>query len=84
MYLAAVHYAGIRSRWHLAPKDERLAMDHQRTLAHNALIATCNSLSRNMDDNDEDNSWRAEIGESRQEIGDFACHLSRLFGLLAR
>ena len=38
----------------------------------------------NMEKKYEDNSWREAIGQSRQEIGDFACRVHCLFGLLAR
>jgi hypothetical protein len=32
----------------------------------------------------EDVGWRHELGDSRKEIGDFACRLHGIFGVLAR
>ena len=37
-----------------------------------------------MEKTGEDNSWRALIGEDRKNIGDFACHLHCLLGIMAR
>jgi len=59
-------------------------MDQRRTLAHNAFIDACNIMSRNMGKNDEDNSWRAALGEDRKVIGDFACYIHCFLGLEAR
>ena len=84
LYAAAVRYAHIRANWNFMPQDERIARSRERTIAHDALIDACNILSRNMANAGEDNSWRAKIGEDRQEIGDFACRLHCLFGLAAR
>ncbi len=84
LYTAAVRYARIRADWHLAPLDQKKEMDRTRTLAHNALIDACNILSRNMMKAGEDNRWRGLLGDDRKEIGDFACYLHALFGVLAR
>lgn len=81
---AAVRYARIRTDWALASVDQRREMDDERSRAHTAFIDCCNILSRNMAKVGEDNSWRAKLGEDRKDIGDFACHLHCLLGLLAR
>ena len=84
LYAAAVRYARIRTDWYLAAVDEKMEIDRTRTLAHNALIDACNILSRNMKNAGEDNGWRTLLGNDRNEIGDFACYLHAIFGVLSR
>ena len=81
---AAVRYARIRADWQMATLEERKAMDDSRTAAHNALIYTCNILSRNAVKKGRTAAWRALLGQNRKHIGDFACHLHCSLGLLAR
>lgn len=81
---AAVSYARIRVDWQLADQDKRREMDDLRGRAHTAFIDACNILSRNMGNIGEDNSWRVRIGEDRRSIGDFACYLHCLLGIMAR
>ncbi len=81
---AAVSYARIRVDWQLANHGERCEMEDLRSRAHTAFIDACNILSRNMRNTDKDNSWRMWIGENRQSIGDFACYLHCLLGIMAR
>ena len=68
----------------VASLDQRKEMDQRRTLAHNSFIDACNIKSRNMGQNDEDNSWRAELGDDRKIIGDFACHIHCFLGIECR
>lgn len=84
LYRTASAYARIRAEWQLASRDERLAMDQRRTLAHNAFIDSVNIMSRNMAKAGEDNSWRAVLGDDRKVIGDFACYIHLFLGLEAR
>lgn len=81
---AAVRYAGQRVEWDLASPPERAALDPGRTAAHDAFIDACNILSRAMAAAGEPNTWRAEIGTGRGEIGDFACILHCVLGLKAQ
>lgn len=81
---AAVFYARIRVDWQLADQEKRREIDDLRGRAHTAFIDACNILSRNMGNAGEDNSWRARIGDNRQSIGDFACYLHCLLGIMAR
>jgi hypothetical protein len=81
---AAVTYSRIRVDWLLAAQEERRGMDDGRTRAHTAFIDACNILSRNMQAAGEDHAWRARIGEDRRAIGDFACYLHCLLGIMAR
>ena len=81
---AAVRYARIRVDWFLASQEDRRGNDKTRSLAHTAFIESLNILSRNMEKAGEDNKWREKIGEGRKEIGDFACRLHCLLGIMGR
>ena len=81
---AAVRCARIRVDWFLASQEDRRGNDKTRSLAHTAFIDSLNILSRNMEKSGEDNNWREKIGEGRKEIGDFACRLHCLLGIMAR
>jgi len=84
LFSKALEYARIRAQWMVASLDQRKEMDQRRTLAHNAFFDACNIMSRNMGKNDEDNSWRAELGDDRKIIGDFACYIHFFLGIEAR
>lgn len=82
---SAVRYARIRTDWYLSSTEVRAEMDAERTAAHNAFISHCDILARNMQKAGEDNSWRYKIGgNDRKQIGDFACSLHAVMGILAR
>lgn len=80
----AIRYAHLRAEWFLADLDTRKAMDTTRTRAHDAFIDACNILSREMGKAGEDNGWRRALGDDRQVIGDFACHLHCFVAIDAR
>lgn len=80
----SIRYTQLRCEWYLADNEQRREMDQERTLAHNALISAFDILSRNMQQSDEDTSWRKWIGTDRKEIGDFACLLVAVIGIKAR
>ncbi len=81
---AAIRYAHIRTDWALSDTAEREANDASRTVAHNAVIEACNSLSSTMHQHGKDIAWRTELGDERKVIGDFACYIHCLLGLSAR
>ena len=81
---AAVRYARMRVDWYLFDVEQRMELDAERTAAHNAFIDTCNIMSRNMAKAGEDISWRTAISNDRKIIGDFACLLHAVMGLMAR
>jgi hypothetical protein len=81
---AAVRYARIRVDWFLATPEDRRRNDKTRSIAHTAFIDSLEILRRNMDKAGEDISWRERIGQGRKEIGDFACRLHCLLGIMAR
>jgi len=80
----AVKYAEIRVEWYMADRQKRIEIDKRRTSLHNALIASVNSLARYMESKGQDISWRAEMGDDRKEIGDFACYCHCFMGIAAR
>lgn len=84
LFRAAVEYAQIRAHYRLATLEERAELDQHRTLAHNALVSSCNILSRNMAQRGENIEWRAMLGDDRKTIGDFACYLHCILGIEAR
>jgi hypothetical protein len=81
---AAMCYAQIRVEWLRAEPASRSDVDATRSRAHDAFIDTCDIMSRQMDLAGEDNTWRAAIGTDRRDIGDFACRLHCVLGILAR
>jgi len=81
---SAIRYARVRTDWNLQSENERASSLLSRATAHNALIDSCNILSRAMNDAGEDNSWRGELGQDRKVIGDFGCYLHCILGLMAR
>ena len=80
----AVRYARIRTDYQLTPSKSTNEIGSLRTIAHNAFIDSCNILSRNMADNDEDITWRKRLGDDRKIIGDFACYVHCILGIHAR
>ncbi|MFC1812337.1 hypothetical protein ACFL03_06550 [Thermodesulfobacteriota bacterium] len=81
---SAIRYSRIRVDYMMVSSLERREMDEARTRAHTVFIEACNILSRNMYKVGEDNSWRSRLGDDRKTIGDFACYIHCLLGILAR
>lgn len=90
LWSAAARYANLRVAWLLAENlDDRNEIDTERTIAHNALIDSCNVLSRAMARLGLNTSWRKRVGDEstvdgRKTVGDFACYLHCKFALNAR
>lgn len=80
----AVIYSRIRVDWYYAGPDEQLAMDFDRTVAHDEFIGSCAALSAKMKESGEEIGWRFKIGRDRRSIGDFACLLHAVIGIKAR
>lgn len=80
----AINYAQFRARWPMLSFEQRRELDNLRTAAHNTFIDSCNILSRNMAHTGEDNSWRADLGDDRKVLGDFACFILLILGLRGR
>lgn len=77
-------YAQVRAEWFSMDHEERRLRDASRTAAHNAFIDSCNILSRAMAKAGESNAWRADLGDDRKTLGDFACFLHCIMGLESR
>jgi len=84
LFRKAADYAHMRVNWQLSSPEVRLVMDTARTKAHDDFIEACDMMSRCMEDEKEDFSWREDLGKDRKEIGDFACYLHLILGLVAR
>jgi hypothetical protein len=80
----AIRYTNTRVEWLFMTPAERLEVDRQRTVIHNAFIDAVNILSRSMGQAGQDNQWRRLLSEDRKVIGDFACFLVAHMGILAR
>ena len=80
----AFKYASIRSLWLTMSKDEKMERDKERTFKHDSIINRVNILARYLEKMGNDISWRAELGDSRKRIGDFACYIVLFYGLEAR
>ena len=81
--LTAVCYAGSRVEWKLTSREGRAGMNAGRTAAHDAFIESCDASSRAMAKRGESNAWRAQLGQGRKQLGDFACYLHCMLGLVA-
>lgn len=79
----AVRYARLRVDWLLADPEHRGDMSEERTRTHNALIDACNILSRQLHQRGRDTTWRAQLGDDRVRIGDYACYIHAMLGLRA-
>jgi hypothetical protein len=81
---AAIRYARFRVDHYLAGADAQQLIGSQRSAAHNALIAACDDLAKQMAADGEDTSWRTDLTQDRKTIGDFACYLHCILGIRAR
>ncbi|MEI8356537.1 MAG: hypothetical protein WCG31_10700 [Deltaproteobacteria bacterium] len=84
LFRKGVEYARIRVEWQLSAPEERLGMDERRRALHNAFIEACESMAMDMREEGEELSWKSELGCDRKEIGDFACYIHLILGLVAR
>ena len=84
LLLSAIGYATIRVDLQMADRESRRQMGRRRGNAHDAFIDACNILSREMIKSEEDASWRGVLGADRKVIGDFACYIHCILGLLSR
>jgi len=82
-FSSAIRYARLRIDWLQAEGDERSRLDESRTLAHNALISSLDSLSRFMANEGQNIAWRKTLGTDRRAIGDLACFLHCILGIAA-
>lgn len=81
MISATVRYARIRTDWQSYSDEDMANKSRARFSAHDAFIDACNISSRQMAKAGEDNSWRTERGNDRQNIEDFACYVHCILGI---
>ncbi len=77
-------YAAIRSAWETMSIDEKKEEDSGRTIKHNSVISHIDILSRIVEKEGGDSSWRKDLGDSRKKIGDFACFVAYITGIANR
>ena len=78
----AVRYAQIRSGWFQMEREERNKQDRQRSIYHDAFIASCETMARI--EGAAGSKWMQVLGNDRKRIGDFACYIALFLGLEAR
>lgn len=83
-YKLAVRYANTRAEWNFMTVEEKAVEDAARSRLHNALIDSLNILTRQMEKDGEDTSWRSIMGNDRKIIGDFACYVAAWLGIRQR
>ena len=82
--ISAARYCKIRNDWETMTRDEKVEADGGRTSAHDAVITNLNVLTRVLENEGIDTSWRSELGDQRKRIGDFACFISFITGISNR
>ncbi|SEA97656.1 hypothetical protein SAMN05216349_1832 [Oribacterium sp. KHPX15] len=80
----AARYAYIRNQWETMSIEEKTSADDGRSKAHNVVIISLNTLARIVEGDGGDASWRAQLGNERKRIGDFACFVSYITGISNR
>ena len=80
----AARYAYIRNQWETMSIEEKISADDGRSKAHNVVIISLNTLARIVEGDGGDASWRAQLGNERKRIGDFACFVSYITGISNR
>lgn len=96
----AIDYAGIRARWLLMSREDRINEDIVRTARHDRSIIALNVLARFLQRDGKDATWRTLLGVGdvtwmdpsydvkselhRKRIGDFHCYVALIFGLNSR
>lgn len=87
---ASVEYIGIRTQWALLEKEERKAINNQRTEKHNAVIDSLDTLASYLKSQGKRCFWRDMIGYEkdgkyfRKRIGDMGCYIAFLTSLSTR
>lgn len=86
----SLRYARIRAEWYGMSTEEKTNIDGSRTACHDALIVKVNQLKRYLEKNGKDISWFSDLGDvavdrgNRKRIGDFACYIAFVAGIMSR
>ena len=87
---ACVSYSEIRAKWAVMSVVEKADADEMRTGRHDSVIIHINMLSRHVKAHGRDCNWIDSFGEPKEDpymrkrIGDFACYVACIGGLLMR
>ena len=84
-----MNYASIREEWYFMKREERLERDAGRTRAHESLISSVKYLKRYLVNIGKDVSFFGVLEDEneiiqRKKIGDCACVVSGLLGIISR
>ncbi len=86
----AAEYTLIRSNWTTKSREWRRNKDDARTAKHDSLIVKFNMLARYLKGIGKEAAWRDVLGYeeddryNRKRIGDFACFLTYVHGVMGR
>ena len=83
-YQACLRYSNLRFKWYFSDLDKKKEMDKERTAAHNALISSWNVLCRYMNNQNIECNSKELFPNDRKNIGDLACYLCAIIGIMSR
>lgn len=87
---ACIDYADLRAAWTIHDNDWRSAKDRTRTIYHDGVISSMNTLATYLRKiQGKKAEWRSILGENekgpdRKRVGDFACFLVYIQGINGR
>ncbi|MBP5744982.1 MAG: hypothetical protein J6W58_01615, partial [Lachnospiraceae bacterium] len=70
--------------WEFMDYQERIDADPSRTRMHDTVIDSIEILARLANKEGMDISWRDDLGNERKRLGDFACFVTYITGILNR
>lgn len=82
--LLCVEYASARGKWLTLLREEKLANDEARTVAHNKVIYQLKLLKGLANEQGNQVPWFDKFNDDRKRIGDFACYVAYVYALNAR
>lgn len=82
--LLCVEYASARGKWLTLSREEKLANDEARTVAHNKVIYQLKLLKGLANEQGNQVPWFDKFNDDRKRIGDFACYVAYVYALNAR
>jgi hypothetical protein len=80
----AIAYARIRVDWLRAEPAQQDELGPRRTAHHDAFIEACQAMVAAQASAGEDVRWQTLLGTDRKSIGDFACFVHCMLGVIAR
>jgi len=83
-FIASLRYSNLRFKWYFTDMENKKEMDKERTAAHNSLISCWNALCRYMNNQGIELASNALFPNDRKNIGDLACYLCAIIGIMSR